>query len=557
MMSQDHSPRLKLAFIIANQAQKHVSLNESLLRLDSLVQASVISATVVTEPSVAADGDAYILPNGATGPFWSLFPAQSFVRFESATWDAIEFPLGAIVYLASETRYLIRTLQGWDHLESTLTSMGPLDRLGIGTHADDYNRLSFKGQAALLSAQSPSLGGTGNLSLAMNKDAPTNHAQIMWQQGFESRFILGLLGSNDLTLKASVNGQTYFDLWSFNARSGRQSIFKPAFTKPDPHKRRYLFSRPWHLSPTPADLNWRSLAYAPELGLIVAVAASGNGQRVMTSFDGIAWSQGQSAFDHDWTSVIWAASLGKFIAVAASGIGNRVMTSEDGLVWQAQQSAADHDWQSVCFSPELGLCVAVANSGIGNRVMTSPDGVVWTLRQAAADQAWSKVVWAAELGIFVAISTSGTGSRVMISANGKDWQLQSTPADYDWQGLCYAPELRRLVSVASSGGDQRVMTSSDGIAWSLCTTPAALQWSDVVFAPEIGAFVAIAQNGNGNQIMRSNNGIDWTSVVTPQDASWRSLIWVSGLMMFCACASSGTETRVMTSVSALSMPYRA
>jgi hypothetical protein len=69
-------------------------------------------------------------------------------------------------------------------------------------------------------------------------------------------------------------------------------------------------------------------------------------------------------------AVCWSAEVGLFVAVAISGTGNRVMTSPDGITWTARSSAADNSWVAVCWSAEVGLFVAVANSGTGNRVMT-------------------------------------------------------------------------------------------------------------------------------------------------------------------------------------------
>ena len=55
---------LMLPLLQAAQAQKHVTVNEALLALDSLVQASVLSRTVQIPPSAPADGDRYLLPAG-------------------------------------------------------------------------------------------------------------------------------------------------------------------------------------------------------------------------------------------------------------------------------------------------------------------------------------------------------------------------------------------------------------------------------------------------------------------------------------------------------------
>jgi hypothetical protein len=47
----------------------------------------------------------------------------------------------------------------------------------------------------------------------------------------------------------------------------------------------------------------------------------------MTSPDGITWTARSSAADNQWISVTWAKELGLLVAVANTGTGNRVMTS--------------------------------------------------------------------------------------------------------------------------------------------------------------------------------------------------------------------------------------
>jgi len=49
----------------------------------------------------------------------------------------------------------------------------------------------------------------------------------------------------------------------------------------------------------------------------------------MTSPDGVTWTTQTSAPDNQWSSVGWGGPAGQetFVAVAASGVGNRVMTS--------------------------------------------------------------------------------------------------------------------------------------------------------------------------------------------------------------------------------------
>lgn len=59
--------KLVLPLVASNQAQKHVTVNEALTRLDALVQLSVINRTLTAPPGSPADGDRHIIASGATG----------------------------------------------------------------------------------------------------------------------------------------------------------------------------------------------------------------------------------------------------------------------------------------------------------------------------------------------------------------------------------------------------------------------------------------------------------------------------------------------------------
>jgi len=59
--------QLALPLVLPAQAQKHVTVNEALARLDAAAQLRVISFEATTPPSSAVDGAGYIVPAGASG----------------------------------------------------------------------------------------------------------------------------------------------------------------------------------------------------------------------------------------------------------------------------------------------------------------------------------------------------------------------------------------------------------------------------------------------------------------------------------------------------------
>lgn len=65
-----NTAQLGLPLVQAAQAQKHVTVNEALLRLDGLVQMVLQSASLTVPPAVVVDGHCYFVPIGAVNA-WS------------------------------------------------------------------------------------------------------------------------------------------------------------------------------------------------------------------------------------------------------------------------------------------------------------------------------------------------------------------------------------------------------------------------------------------------------------------------------------------------------
>ena len=62
-----YTAKLGLPLVAAAQAQKHVTVNESLTRLDALVQLDLTSIGATVPPTSPADGEAHAVGTGATG----------------------------------------------------------------------------------------------------------------------------------------------------------------------------------------------------------------------------------------------------------------------------------------------------------------------------------------------------------------------------------------------------------------------------------------------------------------------------------------------------------
>ncbi|WP_269716733.1 DUF2793 domain-containing protein [Caulobacter sp. NIBR2454] len=122
-MSDDATPRLGLPYLAAGQAQKHVTLNEALSRLDGLVQPAVASRTVAAQPADPMDGALHILPAGASGADWGGKPVGTLMRFEAGAWEALPIQPGFLAWIADEQILAVRTEAGWAALSSTFRNL--------------------------------------------------------------------------------------------------------------------------------------------------------------------------------------------------------------------------------------------------------------------------------------------------------------------------------------------------------------------------------------------------------------------------------------------------
>lgn len=203
----DTTTNLLLPYILAAQAQKHISHNEALRILDGLVQLSVKSRKLTAPPESPADGDRYIVGTGATGDWtgWDL----SATLYSDGAWLRLPPRAGWRAWVEDEAALLVFDGEGW--IGMTPTSLQNLDSLGVGTTADSANPFAAKLNAALWTARNAAEGGSGDLFYTMNKEAASNDLGLILQTGYSTRALLGLFGTDRFRLVVSADGSAFFD----------------------------------------------------------------------------------------------------------------------------------------------------------------------------------------------------------------------------------------------------------------------------------------------------------------------------------------------------------
>lgn len=218
----DLSPRLDLPFILPAQAQKHVTHNEALRRLDGLVQLVVQEVGAEVPPITPTPGAAYAL-GAAPSAAWAGQGTQI------AIWQGPEAGSGWL-FLAPQPGWHI-----WDQMDGQMRvwdggGWTPLPclqtpQIGVATPADDTNRLAVAAPASLFTH-----AGAGH-QVKLNKASPGDTASLLMQSNFSGRAEIGLTGSDDLSLKLSADGSSFTDALVLSAGAApRLRLTQPGST---------------------------------------------------------------------------------------------------------------------------------------------------------------------------------------------------------------------------------------------------------------------------------------------------------------------------------------
>ncbi len=200
---------LSLPYIQPGQAQKHVTHNEALKRLDALVQPVVADRDRTSPPATPDAGARHIVAAGAGGD-WARHAG------EIAVWDGgawiFEPPLpGWRAHCTSEDEDLRFGAQGWQaRSERGLRAA----HLGLNAEADTTDRLTLSAPSTLLNHD-----GAGH-RLKINRAGGGDTASMLFQTGFAGGAEMGLAGEADFSIKTSADGAGWTTALRLSAADG-------------------------------------------------------------------------------------------------------------------------------------------------------------------------------------------------------------------------------------------------------------------------------------------------------------------------------------------------
>jgi hypothetical protein len=215
----DTTANLALPYIMAAQAQKHITHNEAIRALDCLVQLSVADRDLGAPPALPVEGARYLVAPAPTAA-WAGKGGQ-IAAFQDATWSFHVPKAGWRCWVADEGLLLVFDGALWR--DAAAESLNPASLVGVNATADATNRLTVSSAASLFNH-----AGAGH-QIKINKSAAGQTASQLFQSSFSGRAEIGLTGDDNLHVKVSADGTTWREALVITAATGTPRV--PALAK--------------------------------------------------------------------------------------------------------------------------------------------------------------------------------------------------------------------------------------------------------------------------------------------------------------------------------------
>lgn len=199
--------QLELPLVLPAQAQKHVTVNEALARLDAVAQLRVVSSSLSTPPASTVDGTSYLVPASAAGE-WDGMAGRIAVR-SNGGWVFLTPRAGWRAWDESRSGPLAFDGTGWvaDAIVTSPHGAGTALRIIEFDHA--FAAGATNTTAVAVPGHAQVIGVTGRVLVAVSGPGVTG-----WRigvAGSDNRYGSGLgLAANSYLLGLSGTPVTYY-----------------------------------------------------------------------------------------------------------------------------------------------------------------------------------------------------------------------------------------------------------------------------------------------------------------------------------------------------------
>ena len=216
---------LGLPCIEGSQAQKHVTHNDALRILDTLVQLAVLDRDLSAPPGSPAEGQRWIVKATASGA-WAGHD-NAIAAWQDGAWQFSMPQTGWSAFVVDEGVLLVWNGTAWSDFFSAV-ALQNLTLLGVGTTADSTNPLSAKLSNTLFVAKTVAEGGSGDLRYKLSKESAAKTLSLLLQDNYSGRAEIGLTGDDDFHFKVSADGSTWVEALKLNKTSGAATLASSA-----------------------------------------------------------------------------------------------------------------------------------------------------------------------------------------------------------------------------------------------------------------------------------------------------------------------------------------
>jgi hypothetical protein len=211
---------LGLTLVEQSQAQKEVTVNDAINKIDAILNTGVIDKDLSNPPGSPAEGDVYIVGPAASND-WNG-QDDNVAHYTNGVWAFIAPNEGFTIWVNDED-----TLYTWDGTSwidsDTISELDNLNHLGVNTTADATNKLAVNSGAILFNND-----GT-DCQIKVNKNATADTASYLFQTGFSGRAEFGLIADDDFSLKISSDGSSFNEVLKTDNTTGDIRFKKQSF----------------------------------------------------------------------------------------------------------------------------------------------------------------------------------------------------------------------------------------------------------------------------------------------------------------------------------------
>jgi hypothetical protein len=266
---------------------------------------------------------------------------------------------------------------------------------------------------------------------------------------------------------------------------------------------------------------------------------------IITSPDGLVWTEQSNAKAIDLNDVAWSASLALFCAVGdLDGTDAYILTSTNGTAWTERSNPKNCGLNAIAWSPSLSLFAAVGqDDGVDMYIVTSPDGITWTERSNGAGGHLQDITWNADLALFCAVGLAGS---ILTSTDGVTWTSRTPASGSGSAQFTAVGNVGSRLVVASNAGDY-FQWSEDGTTW--------YDVGSVPFSPfDIYAFsyseeLGVCIGAGAGYVIESADAEEWLVAAIPDDINIRGTGWSSELGKFILVGENNASSASQTYVS--------